>query len=170
MSSSDLVNSHQSSTRCRFISCSFSAIRRPRPRQKRAAISASGAGAPNDNVTLYAKDLNMMSYEMMHYQCSIKFLSMAIEITSNLPRGHASLADQIRRASMSIPLSIGEGAGKRTKADCRKYFDIARGSAMECAATIDVCRVMELISAEKQQSSKELLHRIVAMLTKLARS
>ena len=113
----------------------------------------------------------MMSYEKLDvYQCSIKFLSIAIKLTSELPRGHASLADQIKRAAMSIPLNIGEGAGKRTKADCRKYFDIARGSAMECAAAIDVCKVMELIDENEQRSSKVLLHRIVAMLTKLGRS
>ena len=109
-----------------------------------------------------------MSYEKLDvYQCAIKFLGMAIDITNNLPRGQAALADQIKRASMSIPLNIGEGAGKRTKADCRKYFDIARGSAMECAATIDVCRVLELITVENQEQTKSLIHRIVAMLTKL---
>jgi hypothetical protein len=43
------------------------------------------------------------------------------------------------------------------------------GSAMECAAAIDVCQVLSLISDEKQKSAKELLHRMVAMLTKLAR-
>ncbi|MEZ4744049.1 MAG: four helix bundle protein [Bdellovibrionota bacterium] len=58
---------------------------------------------------------------------------------------------------MSIPLNIGEGAGKRTKADCKKYFDIARGSAMECAAAIDVCRVLELIQEKDQKSSKRVI-------------
>ena len=113
----------------------------------------------------------MMSYEKLDvYQCAIKLLSIAINITNDMPRGQAGLVDQIKRAAMSIPLNIGEGAGKRTKADCGKYFDIARGSALECAAAIDVCKVLELISSEKQKSAKELLHRIVAMLTKLARS
>ena len=112
----------------------------------------------------------MMSYEKLDvYQCSIQFLSMVIRLIDEMPRGHASIADQIKRAAMSIPLNIGEGAGKRTKADCRKYFDIARGSAMECAAAIDVCRVLELIKEQDLKSSKELLHRIVAMLTVLAR-
>lgn len=81
---------------------------------------------------------------------------------------HSALADQLKRAAMSIPLNIAEGAGKRTKADCRKYFDIARGSAMECGASIDVCRVLNLITAQRQKLAKDLLHRIVAMLTKLA--
>lgn len=112
----------------------------------------------------------MLSYEKLDvYQCSIKFLSLAHEISSALPKGQGDLADQIRRASMSIPLNIGEGAGKRTKPDCRKYFDIARGSAMECAAAVDVCRILEFIQVDKAKEAKDLLQRIVAMLTKLAR-
>ena len=110
----------------------------------------------------------MMSYERLDvYQCSIKFLMIAHGICNDLPRGHSSLADQIRRASVGIPLCIGEGAGKRTKADCRRFFDIARGSAMECAAAVDVCRALELIGNDRASEAKTLLHRIVAMLTKL---
>ena len=72
----------------------------------------------------------MMSYEKLDvYQCSIQFLSMVIRQIDEMPRGHASIADQIKRAAMSIPLNIGERAGKRTKADCRKYFDIVQGGA-----------------------------------------
>ncbi len=112
----------------------------------------------------------MMSYEKLDvYQCTIKFLSLAIEITNEMPRGQAPLADQLKRAAMSIPLSIAEGDGKRTRADCGRFFDIARGSAMECAAAIDVCRILSLVDEQKQQTTKLLLHRIVAMLTKLAR-
>ena len=109
-----------------------------------------------------------MSYERLDvYQCSIQFL--AIEITSELPRGFRELSDQIKRAAMSIPLNIGEGAGKRTKPDCRKYFDNARGSAMECGAAMDVCKVLKLIDEKRINNAKELLHRIVSMLTKLSR-
>ena len=112
----------------------------------------------------------MMSYERLDvYQCAIKFLSLAVEIINQLPRGQATLTDQIRRASMSIPLNSGEGAGKRTQPECRKYFDNARGSAMECAAAMDVCQVLGLIDDVKAKEAKELLHRIVAMLTKLSR-
>jgi four helix bundle protein len=111
----------------------------------------------------------MMSYEKLDvYQCSIKFRAIATEIIRDLPRGNRDLADQIKRAAMSIPLNIGEGAGKRTKPDCRKYFDNARGSAMECGAAMDVCRVLNLIDEQRVSDAKTLLHRIVAMLTKLA--
>jgi hypothetical protein len=39
---------------------------------------------------------------------------------------------------------------KTHKADGRKYFDIARGSAMECGATIDVCHILGLVSDVKK--------------------
>jgi DNA-binding NarL/FixJ family response regulator len=40
--------------------------------------------------------------------------------------------------------------------------NIARGSAMECRATIDVCHILGLVSDVKKTQTKELLHRIVA--------
>lgn len=112
----------------------------------------------------------MMSYERLDvYQCSIQFLAIATELVAEMPRGSKDLSDQIKRAAMSIPLNIAEGAGKRTKPDCRKYFDNARGSAMECGAAMDVCRVLKLVEEKRAQDAKELLHRIVSMLTKLSR-
>ena len=53
--------------------------------------------------------------------------------------------------------------------DCNRYFTSARGSAMECGAVIDVCRKLDLIEDEPAKLGKELLERIVAMLTKMTR-
>lgn len=87
-----------------------------------------------------------------------------------MPRGYGILSDQLKRASMGIPLQIAEGAGKRSRPDCRKYFDIARGSAMECGSVLDVCNHLNLVDDEKLIiPGKQLLERIVAMLTKLGR-
>ncbi|MEZ4741371.1 MAG: four helix bundle protein [Bdellovibrionota bacterium] len=61
----------------------------------------------------------MMSYEKLDvYQCSIKLLSIAISLTDEMLRGHGFIADQIKRAAISIPLNIGEGAGKKNKMKC----------------------------------------------------
>ena len=112
-----------------------------------------------------------MSYEkLIVYQVSIsiEFLGLSFQIIEQLPRGYSELADQLKRASMRIPLNIAEGAGKRTKADCRKYFDIARASSMECGAILDVCSKLQLAKIELVSKGKLLLERMVAMLTKLA--
>ena len=111
----------------------------------------------------------MMSYEKLDvYQCSIEFLGLAARVIERLPRGFSVLADQLRRASFSMPLNIAEGAGKRSRVDCRRYFDSARGSAMECGAVVDVCLKLELVSRELLLPGKQILERIVSMLTRLA--
>jgi four helix bundle protein len=113
----------------------------------------------------------MMSYEkLIVYQLSIEFLGLSFQLIEALPRGYSELADQLKRASMRIPLTIAEGAGKRTRADCRKYFDIARGSSMECGAILDVCSKLQLANIEFLGKGKLLLERMVAMLTKLGNS
>ena len=53
--------------------------------------------------------------------------------------------------------------------DKRRYYSIARGSAMECAAIIDVCEVIHAKNNETLTQGKALLTRIVSMLTKLCR-
>ncbi|MEJ2245991.1 MAG: four helix bundle protein [Acidobacteriota bacterium] len=51
----------------------------------------------------------------------------------------------------------------------RRFFEIARGSALECAAVQDVLEVCGTISRAENADAKRLLDRIVAMLTKLGR-
>jgi hypothetical protein len=55
------------------------------------------------------------------------------------------------------------------KGERRRYFEIARGSALECAAVQDVLEVCGALSAAGNADAKILLDRIVAMLTKLGR-
>ena len=54
-----------------------------------------------------------------------------------MPKGLA-VRGQLDRASTSIPLNIAEGNGKYTALDRCKFFDTARGSALGCAACLDV--------------------------------
>ena len=99
------------------------------------------------------------------YQLSIQFLKGALNILENLPAGTADLRDQLRRAATSIPLNIAEGTGKRQPADRKRFYYIARGSAMESAA---ICDVVGLISPElnpRVEELKKLLNSVVAILT-----
>ena len=85
----------------------------------------------------------MLSFQRLEvYQRSIDFLALAIEIIAELPaKGHADIADQLRRAAQSQPLNIAEGAGRTSRPDIAKHYTIARGSAMECAAILDVMKI-----------------------------
>ena len=65
-------------------------------------------------------------------------------------------------------LNIGEAAGRFSRPDKARFLAIARGSATECAAVLDVLRVRGLASASQCLVGRCLLVRIVQMLTKLA--
>ena len=68
-----------------------------------------------------------------------------------------------------IPLNIAEGNGKTTEADRRRYFEIARGSALECAAIQDVSVVGNAMDGRVSNERKIELDRIAAMLSRLGK-
>ena len=84
--------------------------------------------------------------------------------------GDPALRDQLRRASLSVPLNIAEGAGQRSSAQKRRFYGVARGSAMECAAIFDVLRLRRLAAPSECRHARSLVVRVVAMLTKLDRA
>src|SRR2546422_7927247 len=76
----------------------------------------------------------------------------------------AAAKDQLDRASTSIPLNIAEGNGKFSAKDRARFLEIARGSALECAACLDVLVARKLAAPEQIENAKENLARIVQML------
>jgi four helix bundle protein len=112
----------------------------------------------------------VLSYKRLDvYRCSIDLLALTAETLQSISRakGNATIADQLRRAALSIPLNIGEGAGKSTAPDQTKHYVIARGSAMECGAIFDAALVLKLIDETSARKADELITRIVGMLTKM---
>jgi four helix bundle protein len=104
------------------------------------------------------------------YQLALQWLARADRIVMDLPRGRAYFADQLTRASASIVLNIAEGSGKFSKADKRRYYLSALGSATECAAICDVMAQLGLITDDRQGEAKRLLVRITSMLIKLVKA
>jgi four helix bundle protein len=85
-------------------------------------------------------------------------------------RGQSNLRDQLDRASVSIVLNIAEGAGRTSALDKARFYAIARGSATERAAIVDVLAVRGLIQPRARAGARSLLVRIVQMLTRLIAS
>jgi four helix bundle protein len=103
------------------------------------------------------------------YKKAIEFVAWIAELLVDVPKS-LSVWDQLDRASTSIPLNIAEGTGKFTIRDKCKYYDSARGSALECAACLDVLVSKRVITLERAVPAKELLGPIVAMLVGLVNS
>ena len=87
----------------------------------------------------------------------------------NTVSAKAAAKDHLDRASTSTPLNIAEGNGKFSPADRARFFEIARGSAVECAACLDVLVARKLATEEAMAPRKEQLVKIVQMLVGLLR-
>jgi four helix bundle protein len=101
------------------------------------------------------------------YQRAIEFLALVCDVVGDLPRGNAERGDQLTRAAESVVRNIAEGAGRWSEADSASRYKIARGEAMECAASRDVMRLRKLISDKRYEHGIRLLEGVVAMLTKM---
>jgi four helix bundle protein len=103
------------------------------------------------------------------YQRSLDLIETVATILEQIPKRLAA-HEQLDRASTSIPLNIAEGNGKFTAKDRCRYFDIARGSSLECAACLDVLVRRKAIESSTVKESKALLVEIVSILVGLIRS
>jgi four helix bundle protein len=89
------------------------------------------------------------------------------DVSGSSAHHRRELSDQLDRASLSMLLNTAEGNGKRHGRQRAKFFDDARGSAFECAACLDASVAKHFVSADRTRPGKEMLARIVAMLTRL---
>jgi four helix bundle protein len=97
------------------------------------------------------------------YQVSLAFNEWVGEFLSSID-AKAAAKDQLDRAATSIPLNIAEGNGKFSTKDRARFFDIARGSAVESAACLDVLVSRKLTTKEHIAPAKDQLVQIVNML------
>ena len=79
------------------------------------------------------------------------------------------LADQLRRASLSIPLNIAEGNGRWHAKERKNFFWIARGSVFECVPLLELCRREKLLAEEDHANLKAELEALARMLSALIR-
>ncbi len=100
------------------------------------------------------------------YQNAISLCAWVTPILESLP-ARVAARDQLDRATTSIALNIAEGNGKRSYPDRCRFFDIARGSAVESAACLDVLVARKLIEMELAESGKFQLIEIVSMISGL---
>ena len=102
------------------------------------------------------------------YRVSIELVRWSGDLIEGPLKGcQLSAVKQLERASTSIPLHIAEGNGKRSSRDRCRYFDTARGSAFECAASLDVLVARKILKNEQNEAGKTLLVRVIEMLSKM---
>ncbi|MDJ0976157.1 MAG: four helix bundle protein [Planctomycetota bacterium] len=95
-------------------------------------------------------------------------LTIGVEgLAAGLPRGHADLKDQVRRAASATMRNITEGANRWAPRDKAARFVIARGECGECDAALEMVERLRLAPGRQVRRLRQLTGRVAAMLTGL---
>ena len=100
------------------------------------------------------------------YARSLALIDLCDEVMRRLPAGYGFLADQLRRAASSVTLNFAEGCGRASRNDRRRFFTIARGSAQEVAAILDVLLRFRAIHPDHHLSGQDICDHLGAMLVR----
>jgi four helix bundle protein len=112
-----------------------------------------------------------LDYERLDvYRLARQLAREANELLKLLPPGRADVADQLRRATMSVALNIAEGSGEFAPKEKARFYRIAKRSATECGAVLDHVLDIGLLAQAATADARVLVLRITGALVKLIRS
>ncbi|MBL9149887.1 MAG: four helix bundle protein [Phycisphaerae bacterium] len=103
------------------------------------------------------------------YRRAVDLADDLVRRAAAFPRGHRVLADQLTRAAISIATNIAEGNGRFAPGDRGQFFGIARGSAHECVALLELSRRRSLVNDTDHAVLYSELDEICRMINGLIR-
>ena len=114
----------------------------------------------------------MIHRDLQVYKDSIKFIVEIYKLTKGFPKCEMyGLTSQMRRAAVSIPSNISEGAGRKGPKEFIHFLYISTGSASELETQLDVAHQLGYITSEEIHTNliKTVTH-IKLMLLNLIKS
>jgi len=104
------------------------------------------------------------------WKLAIELVTEVYRVTNAFPaREVYSLTDQIRRAAVSIPSNIAEGAGRHTKKEFVNYLHMAQGSLSELDTQSEIAKRLGYLSSNTWAKIDAQLERVDKMLSGLIR-
>ena len=101
---------------------------------------------------------------------AVGLTTMVYHVTARLPDGEKfGLVTQMRRAAVSIPSNIAEGAARQTKKDSLRFYIIARSSLSELDTQLELCKFLNFLSAEHCSEMFRKMDAVDALLSGLIR-
>jgi len=98
----------------------------------------------------------------------MNLVSMIYQISNTFPsRELFGITNQLRRAAVSIPSNIAEGASRNSVNERRRFFYIARSSLVEIDTQIEISKSLEFLSTDSLNQLSKELNKLFAMMTKL---
>ena len=104
------------------------------------------------------------------YRLARSFVVDIYKDTSQFPSAERfGLTSQIRRAAVSVPVNIAEGAARDSKQEFARFLLIARGSLNELRVLLEISLEIGLLTEIQHQTRDNAIHRMLAMANGLIR-
>lgn len=104
------------------------------------------------------------------WNLSMDLATRVYEVTEAFPKEERySLTDQIRRAAVSVPSNIAEGAARQTRKEFANYLHIAQGSLSELDTLLELAIRLKYLGSPDANVLDSQMQRIDKMLSGLIR-
>jgi four helix bundle protein len=98
------------------------------------------------------------------------FVFSSYKETKNFPSEEKfGMITQIRRAALSVHLNIAEGCSRKSVAERKRFYEIARGSLIEVDTALDIAVNLNYITKEQLKELGILIVRIFQLISKMIR-
>lgn len=78
-----------------------------------------------------------------------------------------NMMQQIRRAAGSVKLNLAEGSTRKSEAERKRFFEVARGSVVEIDAALETAVDLNYFAVNELETLGQLLNKSFAMLTRM---
>lgn len=113
--------------------------------------------------------LNHQDLDIHRY--SRQFVTACYSLAKKLPPEEKFvLSSQIRRAALSVHLNIAEGASRKSSAERKRFYEVARGSLIEVDTALDIVKDLNLIADPDFEPLGTLIVKCFSMLSRLIKS
>ncbi|MBE9537150.1 MAG: four helix bundle protein [Proteobacteria bacterium] len=108
-------------------------------------------------------------HELTVWQESMALVKLIYEVTSRFPQAEVyALTSQMRRAAISVPSNIAEGAARKGNREFLHFLSIARGSLSELETQVIIAKNIDYL--EEERELLQMIEKIFALLGGLMNS
>ena len=112
--------------------------------------------------------LNLKHKKLKAWQLAILLYKEILLLVRKLPKEEQfNLIAQIRRAALSISNNIAEGAARKSTAERKRFYEVARSSDVEVDNCFEVILVANYLPKEHLAVAEDIVEQIFKLLSKM---
>lgn len=94
---------------------------------------------------------------------------LSVQVTTEIYALYG-LTSQLRRAAVSVPSNIAEGASRKSPKERRRFYEIARSSLVEIDTQLEIAKNLNYISTAQLEEIEDKIEHTFAMLSNLIKN